>query len=73
MDVGGGYILTDEQEQLWMNDPDHKDEYLEYIDSGLYDPDTNELFDIPEWMNDGDPNNGPFDFQLNPSHGTIGW
>lgn len=71
MNVGGGYILTDEQESEWM--AAYPEEYAEYVAEGLYDPDTNELLDIPSWMDNGDPNDGPFDFQLNPSHGTIGW
>ena len=72
MDVeGGGFILTEDQVTSWMNS--YPEEYADYVDAGLFDPDTRELFDIPEWMNDGDPNNGPFDFALNPSHGTIGW
>ncbi len=71
MEVGGGYILTDSQVQAWI--AAYPEEYAEYVDAGLFDPDTKELFDIPSWMDDGDPNNGPFDFSLNPSHGTIGW
>jgi len=71
MDVGGGYILTAEQIASWQST--YPEEYADYIDAGLFDPETGELFDIPEWMNDGDPNNGPFDFNLNPSHGNIGW
>ena len=71
MDVGGGYILTDQQVAQWQSA--YPAEYADYVDAGLFDPDTNELLDIPEWMADGDPNNGPFDFNLNPSHGTSGW
>ena len=71
MDVGGGLILTDEQVSAWI--AAYPDQYNEYVEAGLFDEDTKELLDIPEWMNDGDPNNGPFDFGLNPSHGTSGW
>ena len=71
MEVEGGYTLTEEQEAAWALA--YPDEYQEYIDAGLYDPDTNELLDIPEWMTNGDPSDGPFDFNLNPSHGTHGW
>ncbi len=71
MDVSGGYTLTDDQEAAWMDA--YPAEYAEYIDAGLYDEDSNLLLDIPEWMNDGDATNGPFDFSLNPSHGTAGW
>lgn len=71
MDVGGGYILTSEQAEAWQSA--FPDEYAEYVDAGLFDPDTLELLEMPEWMTDGNPNNGPFDFDLNPSHGTHGW
>ncbi len=71
MEVGGGYILTDDQVSSWK--ATYLDEYNEYVDAGLFDPETNELYDIPEWMTNGDPNDGPFDFALNPSHGTSGW
>ena len=71
MDIEGGLILTAEQAAAW--ETAYPEEYLEYIDNGLFNPDTGELLDIPEWMNDGDPNNGPFDFSLRPSHATIGW
>ena len=66
----GGFILTEDQEASWRTT--YPDEYAEYVNKGLYDPDTNELLDIPDWMKDGDPNNGPFDFVLNPSHLTVG-
>lgn len=71
MDIEGGYILTEEQDAAWQQA--YPEEYEEYIDFGLYDPETRELLDIPEWMANGDPNDGPFDFNLNPSHGTHGW
>lgn len=71
MDVGGGLILTSDQASAWKIA--YPDEYAEYVEAGLFDPDSGELLDIPVWMNDGDPNNGPFDFSLNPSHGTGGW
>ena len=71
MDVGGGFILTADQATDWKNT--YPEEYAEYVEAELFDPDSGELLDIPEWMNDGDPNNGPFDFKLNPSHGTSGW
>lgn len=68
---GGGYILTPDQAAAW--EAAYPDEYKEYVEAGLYDPTTGELFDIPEWMNDGNAGNGPFDFALAPSHNTIGW
>ncbi len=71
MDVEGGLILTETQETAWRNA--YPEEYAEYVDAGFYNPETNELTDIPEWMNDGDPTTGPFDFELNQSHGTAGW
>ena len=71
MGVEGGYILTADQDSAWQSA--YPDEYADYVDAGLYDPDTRELFDIPYWMDDGDPSNGPFDFGLNPSHGNSGW
>ncbi|MBR3241568.1 MAG: hypothetical protein IKF90_02555 [Parasporobacterium sp.] len=71
MDIGGGYILTADQAAAWQQA--YPDEYAEYVEAGLFDPDTNELLDIPPWMDDGDPTNGPFDFSLNPSHGNSGW
>ena len=71
MDVGGGYTLTADQVTDWQSA--YPQEYADYVENGLFDPTTNELFDIPEWMNDGDPNNGPFDFKLKPSHSTIGF
>ena len=71
MDIGGGYILTPEQMADWQ--AAYPDEYEEYVEAGLLNPETGELLDIPEWMNDGNPNNGPFDFEYNQSHNTIGW
>ena len=71
MDIEGGLILTAEQISSWLSA--YPTEYADYVDSGLFNPDTGELLDIPEWMNDGDPNNGPFDFKLNPSNDTTGW
>ena len=71
MEVGGGYILTRDQMISWQSA--YPDEYAEYVDAGLLDEESGELLDIPSWMDDGDPNNGPFDFNLNPSHGTSGW
>lgn len=68
---GGGLILTAEQMQQWF--ATYPDEYNEYVDAGLLDPDSGELLDIPEWMNNGNPDDGPFDFNLNPSHGTSGF
>ena len=68
---GGGYILTEDQETAWKNS-EHSEEYYEYVEAGLYDPETNVLLDIPSWMADADPNNGPFDFILNPSWGSAG-
>ncbi len=70
MDVGGGYILTPDQVTTWQDA--YPGEYAEYVEAGLFDPATRVLLDIPEWMNDGDPNNGPFDFALNQSHNTHG-
>lgn len=71
MDVGGGYTLTADQVSAWQSA--YPQEYADYVEYGLFDPDTYEAIEIPEWMNDGDPNNGPFDFNLNPSHSTIGF
>lgn len=71
MDIGGGVKLTAEQVNAWKTYD--LDEYNDYVENGLFDEDTLELSDIPEWMNDGDPLTGPFDFGLNQSHGTIGW
>ena len=67
----GGYTLTDEMVAEWIRL--YPEEYDEYVEGGLYDPDTHELLDIPEWMNNGDLSDGPFDFELNPSQWTIGW
>lgn len=72
MDVGGGYILTDDQVAAWIA-RDEGAEYNEYVAAGLYDPDTHQLFEAPDWMVDGDPTNGPFDFMLTVSQETIGW
>lgn len=71
MNVEGGLILTPDQASSWQST--YPEEYAEYVDAGLFDPESGELLDIPGWMTDGDPNNGPFDFSLNPSHGTSGW
>ena len=71
MDIEGGLILTADQVNSWKTT--YPDEYAEYVDAGLFDEDTRALYDIPVWMDDGDPNNGPFDFKLNPSNDTTGW
>lgn len=70
MDVEGGYTLTNDQIQAW-KEKDFE-EYTEYYDA-FYDSESNVWLEVPAWMIDGDPTNGPFDFNLNPSHGTIGW
>ena len=69
MEFGGGYTLTDEQIAAW-KEKDY-DEYLDYY-TNLYDEETGVWYDLPTWMDDGKPNNGPFDFNLNLSHGTAG-
>lgn len=71
MDVEGGLILTEDQMLKWFNT--YPDEFNDYVNSGLLDPETGELSDIPEWMWDGDPDNGPFDFELNPSQAHWGF
>lgn len=71
MDIEGGVILTAEQMQQWV--AMYPEEYEEYIEAGLLDPETGELLGIPEWMEDGDPANGPFDFILNPSQKHTGF
>lgn len=65
------YTLTDDQEKAWIEA--YPDEYAQYVNEGLYDPETNQLFEVPDWMNNGDYSDGPFDFALAPSHNTIGW
>ena len=70
MDVGG-YFLTPEQAAAWQ--AEKPDEYQEYLDSGLFDPITGELYAVPDWMVDGDPLNGPFDFSYNASHEGADW
>ena len=71
MELEGGYTLTQQQADAWQKA--YPDEYADYIEGGFFDPESLVLSDIPEWMNDGDPTNGPFDFSLNPSHGNSGW
>ena len=70
--IEGGVTLTPEQMAAWASG-EHAEEYEDYIEMGLLDPETGILIDIPEWMVDGDPNNGPFDFLLNPSQAHWGW
>ena len=70
MDVWA-YTLTEEQIAEWQNA--YPDEYKQYVEDGLFDPETGELYEVPDWMIDGNPHNGPFDFALAPSHNTIGW
>ena len=70
MDVGGGFTLTPEQAAAWAEV--YPDEYSYYVDEGLFDPLTGELLDEPPfWMVDGNPTNGPFDFNLELSHEEI--
>ena len=73
MPIEGGYILTPDMVAAWRSTEKGEAEYQDFVASGLFDPETGELYDTAEWMNDGNPNNGPFDFQLNPSHWTWGW
>lgn len=70
MNVSGG-TLTEAQENAWKSA--YPDEYNHYVAEGLYDPDSNEIYEIPDWMDNGDPSDGPFDFSVNKSHGTSGW
>lgn len=70
MDVEGGFTLTAEQAAAWSEA--YPNEYAHYVDEGLFDESTLQLLDEPPfWMVDGDPLNGPFDFNLNPSHEEI--
>lgn len=71
MELEGGYTLTPEQVAAWI--AKDETEYNEYVEAELFNPETLELLEAPSWMDDGDPTNGPFDFKLNPSHGTGGW
>jgi len=72
MEIEGGYVLNEEQIAQWM--AFDLAEYTYYVEEGLFDPESGELIDDPpSWMIDGDPATGPFDFSLNPSHGTDGW
>ena len=64
-------ILTEKQDRDWKRD--FPDEYQEFIDAELYDPETRELQEPAEWMYDAVEGNGPFDFYLHPSQATWGW
>ena len=73
-DIEGGVILTPAAMAAWQQA--YPDEYAEYVEAELLIEGTDGtglLKDIPEWMDDGDLTNGPFDFSLNPSQWTIGW
>ena len=70
MDITGYVILTAEQAAAWQ--AAYPEEYADYIAEGLFDEDERFLYDLPEWMNDYDDSNGPFDFGLHPSQATWG-
>ena len=72
MGIEGGMIVSYEDLMKWK--AENPEEYAEYEEFISQDENGNWVMtDWPDWANNGDPTDGPFDFALNPSHGTIGW
>lgn len=69
--IEGGATLTPSQIAQWQEN--YPEEYEDYIEAGLFDPETGYLQEFPDWMIDGIDGNGPFDFSLNPSQAHWGW
>ena len=72
MGIEGGLVLSPEEYAKWK--AEKPQEFAEYEEWSYQDEDGNwVLEEWPDWMDDGDPTNGPFDFALNPSQRHIGW